>query len=534
MHCCSKGKKHTLTLADRALGGGQVLWYKDGGVDNSSILGYSDDSPRYTASDSAPLNPISEYGDPIALKAILSDGAKSAAMSASSLIIQGNEAPRGGGIGTNGGIILGDEQEYDYTLQVKKTWTDAEDNLKVPVTVYLKLGDHVLDPVELNEENGWTAAFTGLPDPKTLGSLFYAVAETPVPSGFIPSYTPADIDEDSRTISITVNNKYAPTGGLTVSKTVAGNAGNQAADFHFTVKLSDTSISGTYGDMTFVDGVAEFTLKHGEQKTASSLPVGVQYTVTENEANQDGYSTAVSGDTGTIEKDVTQSAAFTNTKNSGGGGGGSKKSYGKLTVSKTVAGSAGETDRKFTFTIKLDRSLTGKYGDMTFDKGVAVISLKHGESSTATDLPSGITYTVTESDNDGYTVTAVGDTGTIRSNQTATAAFTNTKDTTPPDNPDTPTSPDQPDNPDQPNNPDTLVTPESPSNPDKSSTPEQPTSPSKPDKTSSSGTPDQTPRTNDTAHLTLWFILTAISAAGLVTSLIFAKKYRYRGKRIKR
>lgn len=1107
-------KKHSLTLADRALGGGQVLWYKDGGVDNSSILGFSDGSPRYAVDDSTPLNPIREYGDSIALKAIMSDGAKSAAMSASSLIIRGNEAPRGGGIGTNGGVVLGDETEYDYTLQVKKIWIDAEDEQKVPVTVYLKLGDHVLDSVELNAENGWAAEFTGLPDPKTLGRLSYAVVENPVPANFTPSYTPAEIDEDTRIISITLDNRYTPsaptgsltiskkvagtgtpstdtlfeftvtkdgtaavgqysvdggeaqaipengkisfkagqsavliglepgeytvtetspaqanykstvfavngstvqdgctasvavtavaaaatggwkkengvpiededgyfmytitsdqidadgnitvdcdllaeymeaqmrnsqnwsscnfkvkfvnetgvpihyqdysfdtvnwipvgqtytasgnpamlntgegadstsagygwgevwqpmysfltgqsstagslnadgfdgnkvritiaplrcinpavisyfssnpgketltgnsstnsaqtitlkqmnalptlikqefsfqncegekislpadssrtyadficafygvnslneltvaqkynvlgtgfkgslavpydgqshittyysnlagtmsnwcipyttldggtldyfktwgfsdsrieagkklisggqefsaddaavyayqpnyflleddpevlkmayeylysrcirfsldtenrsvstaidnsatsndsvggikdymdrtdaatanvltamnngaaiadgdsltldrvkgyievpnawnqfryydfgfqltfksdaeqpsaaavvftnqyeeddmpptpptpgkeTGSLTVSKNVAGNAGSQTTDFHFTVKLSDTSVSGTYGDMTFTNGVAEFTLKHGEQKTASAIPVGVQYTVTETEANQNGYSTTASGDSGTIEKNTAKSVSFTNTKNSSGGGGGSKHSYGKLTVSKTVEGNAGETDRKFIFTVKLDRSLTGKYGDMTFDKGIAVITLKHGENSTATDLPSGVAYTVTESDNDGYTVTAAGDTGTIRGNQTVTAAFTNTKNVTPPDNPDKPTPPEQPETPNKP------VTPETPANPDKPNTPEQPTSPDKTSTTPSPSALNQTPRTDDTAHLALWFVLIAISAVGLVISLVVAKKYHYRGKRVK-
>ena len=35
-------------------------------------------------------------------------------------------------------------------------------------------------------------------------------------------------------------------GGLTVTKTVAGNAGETDREWNFTVTLSDTSISGTY------------------------------------------------------------------------------------------------------------------------------------------------------------------------------------------------------------------------------------------------------------------------------------------------
>lgn len=119
------------------------------------------------------------------------------------------------------------------------------------------------------------------------------------------------------------------TGSLTVSKTVAGNAGETNKDFHFTVTLSDKTISGTFGDMTFTNGVATFTLKHNESKTASNLPEGIGYEVTETEADQNGYTTTATGDKGTIAKDRTATAAFTNTKGSTGGGGSSSGSKNK-------------------------------------------------------------------------------------------------------------------------------------------------------------------------------------------------------------
>lgn len=117
------------------------------------------------------------------------------------------------------------------------------------------------------------------------------------------------------------------TGSLTVSKTVAGNAGETNKDFHFTVTLDDKTISGTFGDMTFDKGEATFTLKHNESKTASNLPEGIGYEVTE--ANTDGYTTTATGDKGTIAKDRTATAAFTNTKGSTGGGGSSSGSKNK-------------------------------------------------------------------------------------------------------------------------------------------------------------------------------------------------------------
>lgn len=174
-----------------------------------------------------------------------------------------------------------------------------------------------------------------------------------------------------------------------------------------------------------------------------------------------------------------------------GGGTSEKDQRGNLTVSNTVAGNAGDTEQKFTFTVTLNRSISGTYGDMTFNKGTAVITLKHGESSTATKLPADIRYTVTESDNEGYTVTANGDTGVIHDGKTAVAAFTNTKDSE---------APNQPGTPDVPSNP---------------------------------GTPDRPPKTGDTMNLALWLSLMGLSLAGLFGSLIVVKKNSYRGKRMK-
>ena len=104
------------------------------------------------------------------------------------------------------------------------------------------------------------------------------------------------------------------TGDLTVSKIVTGNAGDKNKDFNFTVTLSDKAISGVYGDLEFSDGVATFTLKNGESKIATNLPAGIDYEVTETEENQDGYVTSKKDDTGTITKDVTGTAVFTNAK----------------------------------------------------------------------------------------------------------------------------------------------------------------------------------------------------------------------------
>ena len=123
------------------------------------------------------------------------------------------------------------------------------------------------------------------------------------------------IETDKTSNAAFINyNGTLPTGNLTVSKTVDGNAGDKQKDFHFTVELTNDTVSGTFGNMTFANGVATFTLKHGESKTATGLPL-IGYTVTEAEANQDGYTTTASGKKGNIAEGVTQKAIFTNTKN---------------------------------------------------------------------------------------------------------------------------------------------------------------------------------------------------------------------------
>ena len=109
-------------------------------------------------------------------------------------------------------------------------------------------------------------------------------------------------------------------GSLTVSKTVAGNAGDQQKAFNFTVTLGDTTVGGEYGDMTFANGKATFTLRHGESKTATGLPAGTTYKVEEDDYSKEGYTTSKTGDTGEIPEGDTVHASFINTKGVDDGG----------------------------------------------------------------------------------------------------------------------------------------------------------------------------------------------------------------------
>lgn len=118
-----------------------------------------------------------------------------------------------------------------------------------------------------------------------------------------------------RTVEAAVFTNIAKTGSLTVKKTVVG--GDSQREFGFTVTLTDGDgepVSGTFGKgesaVTFTDGRATFTLKHGGEKAISDLPVGANYTVTEDAA--EGYTTTAEGAEGTVTEDGA-TAAFTNT-----------------------------------------------------------------------------------------------------------------------------------------------------------------------------------------------------------------------------
>lgn len=210
--------------------------------------------------------------------------------------------------------------------------------------------------------------------------------------------------------------KPASDGNLTVSKSVVGETNSQT-DFTFTVTLGDTGVNGTYGGMTFTNGVATVTLKDGESATAEHLPAGIGYTVAEAENSH--YDASKTGDTGDIPNGSTVTAAFTNTFKTG-----------DLAVTKHVSGDISGAQKKFDFTVTLSgdgSSLDGTYGGMTFAGGVANVKLGDGETATATGLPAGITYEVTEAAADGYSTTSENATGTIEYGKTSEASFTNAR-----------------------------------------------------------------------------------------------------------
>lgn len=182
----------SVMLAERMLGGGKANWYQDGAVRRVMgsqelewmEVGEVDPSvPRFSVSN--PGSPqhgiITNKG--CSLKSILENGSIQLAQMQGQLFITGNDAYTGGGIGANGGIVIGEEDEYE--LQVSKEWDSATpETKKCDVTIQMVIEGIKQDVVVLNQDNQWKASFTGLPKPAALTD--YTVIEVPVPAGFSP------------------------------------------------------------------------------------------------------------------------------------------------------------------------------------------------------------------------------------------------------------------------------------------------------------------------------------------------------------
>lgn len=100
------------------------------------------------------------------------------------------------------------------------------------------------------------------------------------------------------------------TGELRVIKNVVD--GDYDKDFNFTVTLDDKNVNGIYNQMKFNNGVAEFTLKHGESKIATGLPAGIKYVVSEDD--YDDYIVSSINADGSIEDETISRTQFNNTK----------------------------------------------------------------------------------------------------------------------------------------------------------------------------------------------------------------------------
>ena len=406
-----KDAKYKLTLANRAPGGGKVSWYRDGGLFNpeDTYAATNPEIPRFSpgGDNGEPLS-FTDATPNVALKSVMSEDAYNLGGGQTSLTISGNMAPLGGGIGANGGVVIGKSENID--IPIKKVW----ENPRIPhpdeVKVNLKNGDTVIDSITLSESNGWKGSFKGLPKYSESGSeVRYTVAEVPV-EGYSSKVTGDAKD------GFTVTNTSTAKVSVPVEKKWVGPAAKKA-----TVRLladgEDAGQSIELNESNGWKGSFKGLPKYSESGSE------VRYTVAE--VPVEGYSSKVTGD-------AKDGFTVTNTVKTG-----------ELDVSKTVVareGLAVDADKIFKFVVEatdaMGRKVSGTYGDATFEDGKATLKLKDGQTARITGLPAGTAYTVTERAAAGYKAAVNGAEGSkaegsIAADQVSFAAFTNTFDPAP-------------------------------------------------------------------------------------------------------
>lgn len=182
-----------VTLPDYFPNGKVIQWFSDGFLyAPAGNRGTSGQGTRYNAVEYAKrVTGVQNEKKGLALKSVVSDGVSIPATG--SLIITGNQASHGGGgIGANGGVVIGEETSLSYSISVKKAWDNPgyEDTQPSSVTIHLKERDtgDIVSTAELTGENGWQYTFTNLP----LSPNHYTVTEQPLEGYKATYYQDAD------------------------------------------------------------------------------------------------------------------------------------------------------------------------------------------------------------------------------------------------------------------------------------------------------------------------------------------------------
>lgn len=254
---------------------------------------------------------------------------------------------------TNEGTVSPTET-FHFTIAANSV-TDAAEDVTVANMPMPTIGSVTYVDGEAGSATKSKTVEIGLPDYTSVGIYTYIVKETAGTTAGVTYYgkdilLKVTVIEQGGKIRVaavhteeghsgTGDNKkdtFANTyeaGTLNVTKTVAGNLGDQSKKFDFTVKFTkpdgkdvNSTITATVAGVGATDfniawddkGTYTYTfqLAHGQKASFANLPYGVTYTVTE--AAAEGYTTKV-GETATSEVKgsidaATQTEAFTNTK----------------------------------------------------------------------------------------------------------------------------------------------------------------------------------------------------------------------------
>lgn len=225
--------------------------------------------------------------------------------------------------GQSGSIKVGDE--VVYTINYKNTEAAAAvvtitDKLPSGITYKADSAAPAASYDEANRTLTWTLVDVA---PGESGSVsFTGVVNESAIEGGVDNKAGIQLGENGPVISTNTESTKMGTGDLTISKHVKSAIADvtaPTAEFTFDVTLTDAAgkqLAGTYnyeGDKKGVieNGAGQIKLAHGQSITIKGLPEGAKYKVVETEV--DGFTAIADTMNGTIAKNQTAQAAFTNT-----------------------------------------------------------------------------------------------------------------------------------------------------------------------------------------------------------------------------
>lgn len=272
-----------VTLPDYFPNGKVIQWFSDGFLyAPAGNRGTSGQGTRYNTVEYAKrVTGVQNEKKGLALKSVVSDGVSIPATG--SLIITGNQASHGGGgIGANGGVVIGEATSLSYSISVKKAWDNPgyEDTQPSGVTIHLKERDtgDIVSTAELTGENGWQHTFTDLP----LSPDHYTVTEQPLEGYKATYYQDADGNFIITNTYLTTPTPDVPAVTISVpveKKWVNDYKWKRPASIHVSLWNGDAKVKE-----------ADLTADMGWTYTFEDLPKGT-YSVTEDAVP--GYETLI-------------------------------------------------------------------------------------------------------------------------------------------------------------------------------------------------------------------------------------------------
>lgn len=301
------------------------------------------------------------------------------------------------------------------------TWDGHHLTTTVPS---VKSGDIISIHIEATVNDGATGA-NGFSEPDGADGRTWKATNVAIPTRLMNLANMPNVIKattENGTVIIPSPVLYSPTGAIDVTVHVGGNGGDENKDWNYTVTFTTgegenttpytgfidvTDAEGNTTRVEITDGTYTFDLKHGEHIVLSDVPAGVSYSIVEDNANTDDYTTTEPSFSGTVTDAHTDELEFENIRN-----------IGAVTVDVEVQGNAASRAKDWEYVITLTRGegedATPFVGTVIIDgepveitDGTYTFTLKHGQSTTLDDIPVGVHYSVVETnaDTDGYATT---------------------------------------------------------------------------------------------------------------------------------